>query len=267
MKNESIKLVSSDAKPSRLLQEHSAVRMRLAALINRKLTVERNLRHLAEAAQRLQDAQRAEQHAVAALNALGAVESSAMAAWSRDPSGPAPEPNVAKREDLQSNHRAAVAKAEAARGAEATIAADQQREAATLKALDPEIREAIVAVLIESTTPLLEEVKEMQASLARKQGRLNQAVNEAIEVARSTSTTPAMHGGNSAGLTLEQVSAMMTLPVLGQPVGSTGTMIGQLVESFRVAQPHSIETSTADVAAWKSLSTRLRSDPLAELEI
>lgn len=240
MKNGNIKLVVTDEAPSRLLEQHSAARLHLAQLIDRRLGIEDNLRQLAAAAKRLREAQAAEQNAIAAIDALSAVEAAAMTEWSRNPSGPEPEPDVAKRDELQAKHRTAVARATAARQAQVTIAADQQREAAALKVLEPAILEAIVEIIIESTAPLLEDLKESQVALASKQGRLNQAVQEAITVSRQT-----LQDG---------------------PVGSTGAMIANLIETFRTAATPAIETSAADVAAWRSLSTRLRADPLAKLE-
>ena len=65
MKNDSIKLVVTDTKESRLLQPTSEARLRLAQLITRRNSLEEKVRHLAETGGKLQEAADAERHAAA----------------------------------------------------------------------------------------------------------------------------------------------------------------------------------------------------------
>jgi hypothetical protein len=131
--------------------------------------------------------------------------------------------------------------AHAASSARSDIGASIQRESIGSHALEPAILETIVEIIIESTAPMVEDLKNAQIELALKQGRLNQAVQEAATIARSTPD--------------------------GMPAGSTGAMIASLIETFRATGAPAIETTAADVAAWRSLAARLRTDPLAVFEI
>ena len=237
MKN-NIRLVTDSEAPSRLLQKHSAARLHLAGLINRELTVESNLRHLGEAAQRLQEAQQAEQQAVADLNALNAAEATAMAAWSRDGSGAEPQPNVVKRDELQAKHRAAIAKAAAARGAQATIAADQQREAVSLKQVETEIALATVPVIIEAVEPLITDYEDSNRELAAKAAKISGAAEVITQIGHSIGSTDL---ARPAFVALEKLS-----------------------ERIRIAFARPAPAISDD--AWRALAAALKRDPLAELK-
>jgi hypothetical protein len=110
MKNGNIKLVSTDTGSSRLLQPTSEARLRLAKLIDRRLTIESKLRHLGDATAKLQEAADAEGNARAAFNALDSEETQAMAAWSKS-SGPKPVIDRTRREKLKADLEDAAASA------------------------------------------------------------------------------------------------------------------------------------------------------------
>jgi hypothetical protein len=63
MKNDSIKLVVTDTKQSRLLQPTSEARLRLAQLTTRRNSLEEKVRHLAETGGKLEEAAGSERHA------------------------------------------------------------------------------------------------------------------------------------------------------------------------------------------------------------
>jgi DNA repair exonuclease SbcCD ATPase subunit len=247
MKNtDNLRLVTTDA-PSRLLEKHSPARMHLADLINRKLRIESNLRHLGESAQRLQEAQTAQHDAVAAINALNAVESAAMAEWSRDGSGPMPELDVAKRDELQARHRGAVAKATAARQAAAAIAADQQRETAVLKQITDEIDLAIVPIIIEEVEPKIAAFKTAFAELAAKRAEIT-AASETI---------------NLIAFRLSQMASGQPNPEAGRPAF---VALEALNEAIRLAFAAPPPDATNHRAPWEGFSNALKRDPIAQFE-
>lgn len=177
MKN-NIRLVATDGAPSRLLQEHSPARMRLAKLINDRLSVEAKLRDLAEAMERLNKAQGAEAQAAAALANFEAQETAAMAEWSKSSqSSPMPVANPARRDDLLAAIRAASAQAESARAAAKIIEAEQTREQGLLARLEPQFAIAIAEVLAEAVEPLLGDFEAANKQLASKAARIQEAFN------------------------------------------------------------------------------------------
>jgi hypothetical protein len=141
MKKSEIRLSRQRRAERGVLQPTSEARLRLAKLIDRRLGIEDRLRGLAEAAQRLRDAQAAEGKATAALANFEAADTAAMAEWSKSPSSPMPVSNPGKRDELEAAIRWAGAQASAARKAEAANTAEQMRENAAAKALGPALRE------------------------------------------------------------------------------------------------------------------------------
>jgi DNA repair exonuclease SbcCD ATPase subunit len=246
MKSGNIRLVTDEA-PSRLLQKHSPARMHLADLINRKRRIESNLRNLAESAQRLQDAQFSEQEAVAAINALNAEESAAMAEWSRDGSGPMPEPDVAKRDELQAKHRGAVAKATAARQAAGAISADQQREMAALKQVTDQIDLAIVPIIIEEVEPKIAAFKTAFAELAAKRAEIT-AASETI---------------NLIAFRLSQIASGQPNPEAGRPAF---VALEALNETIRVAFAAPALDGINHRAPWEAFATALKRDLTIKFE-
>src|ERR1700722_2503538 len=174
MKNSTIRLVGGDA-PSRLLEQHSPARMALAKLITRKLGIEYRVRALAEAGAKLQEAADAERHAAAALGALDAEETRAMAAWSQAAEGPMPVFDRTRREKLEAEVHAAAAQAAAARKAAAANGAEQQRENATLKTLEPQFAVLIAEVISETVGPLMTDYEAANKVLASKAARIQEA--------------------------------------------------------------------------------------------
>jgi hypothetical protein len=234
-----LSVVENEA-PSRLLAEHSAARMHLAKLINSRLSIESKLRHLGESAHSLKEVQAEEQNAVGELNALNAAEAAAMTAWSRDPSGPVPEPDVVKREELEAKRRSATAKATAARQAEATISADIQRENAALAQVKAKIELAIVPVIVDEVEPLLADFEEANRILAAKAGK----IAEASEI-----ITQIGHGiGNSD---------------LARPAF---VCLEKLNERIRLAFARPAPDVTNHRAAWLAFAAELKRDPIAELK-
>jgi hypothetical protein len=161
--------------PSRLLQQHSESRMKLARLVNSKLAAEERVRHLVEAAAALREATDAEGNARAALAALDAERSQAMAAWSKDPSGPMPTFDRAKREKLKAALEDAAEQAAAARGAASSINDQHVREAADLKKIEESIELAVATVIIEEFEPKVAAFQAALRDLANKRAEISAA--------------------------------------------------------------------------------------------
>jgi hypothetical protein len=240
MKNTSnIRLVGGEA-PSRLLQKHSSARMHLADLINRKLSIESTLRHLSEAAQRLQDAQAAEGNATAALANFEAAETAAMADWSRSPSSPMPVGNPGKRDELEAAIRRASAQAAAARKADAANTAEQLRETAAAQAMEPQFAVVIAEIIDEEMAPLLAAFEADKASLAAKAARIQEGVEALTRLAHQVGADK----GRPAFVTLENLNT-------------------RLHAAFARLAP---DNTTGSLSKWLALIGRLRADPLAKLE-
>jgi hypothetical protein len=238
--NGNIRLVSGEA-PSRLLEQHSAARLHLAKLIDRKLTIESNLRHLADAATKLQEAADAEGNAAAALNALDAEEARAMATWSQASSGPMPVFDQSRRQELKSAVDAAAAQASAARKAAVENGAAQQREAAAAKALEPEFAAVIAQILDEEMSPLIADYQADAVALAAKAGRIMQGAEALTRIAHQVGDTSK---ARPAFVVLEKLNEKLRIAFSRPAADSTG----------------------ADLPKWMALAGRLRSDPLAKLE-
>jgi hypothetical protein len=234
-----IKLVVSDTGPSRLLQPTSEARLRLAALINRRLTIESKLRHLGEATAKLQEAADAEGNARAAFNALDSEETQAMAAWSKS-SGPKPVIDRTRREKLKADLEDAAASATAARNAASSIAAEQQREALALKALEAPFAVAVAEVLDEEMMPLLADFEAEKRTLAVQAARIQEGVEALTQLAHQVGAEK----GRPAFVVLEKMNARVQ------------TAFGRLMP----------DNTTGSVAKWLGLAARLRSDPLAKFE-
>lgn len=246
MKNDNIRLVPREA-PSLLIEKHSPARMHLAALINRKLSIESNLRHLSDAARVLQEAQTTEQDAAAAINALNSAETAAMYAYSRGDSEIEPEPDVAKRDELLAKHRGAVAKANAARQAAGTVAADQLRETAALKQITDQIDLAIVPIIIEEVTPKIDAFKVAFSELAAKRAEITEA-SEFI---------------NLIAFRLSQTASDRPTPEAGRPAF---VALEALNESIRVACGAPAPDAANRRAPWEAFAAELRRNPIAKYE-
>lgn len=239
MKN-NIRLVTGNEAPSRLLEQHSAARLRLAQLIDRRLGIEDNLRQLADAATKLREAQDAEGNAAAALNALDAEEARAMSDWSQKSSGPMPVFDQTRRQKLRTAVDAAAAQASAARKAAAANGAEQQRENSALKALEPQFAVTIAEILDEEMTPLLVDFDADKRALAAKAARIQEGVEALTQLAHQVG----VEKGRPAFVVLEKLNARVH------------TAFGRLAP----------DNSTGSLTKWLALAGRLRSDPLANLE-
>jgi hypothetical protein len=240
MKNGSLRVVAGKDEVSPLLQPQSPARIKLAQLINDRLTIESNLRHLAESAERLREAQRAEGQATAALANFEAAETAAMADWSRSPSSPMPVSNPGKRDELLAAIRTASAQAGAARKAEQANAAEQTRENGTLQRLVPQIDLAAVAVIVDEVDPLIRDFEEDNRALAAKAGKIAEAAEIITQIAHGT--------GN-----LDRARP-------------TFAALEKLNERIRVAFARPAPEIGSHRAAWSALAANLRSDPLAKLK-
>jgi hypothetical protein len=239
MKNGNIRLVTDEA-PSRMLEQQSEARQRLAKLIDRRLRVEENLRHLTDAATKLREAQDAEGNAAAALRSLDAEEARAMATWSQNSSGAMPVFDRTRREKLREALEAAGAQAAAARKAAVENGAEQQREHAALKALEPQFAIAIAEAIAESVGPLMLDFDAANRALASKAERIQAAFLTIRGVAESL--------GNSAA---------------ARPVYLINE---KLHERIRTMTDRAAPDGVNHGGAWMALAARLRSDPLATLE-
>jgi hypothetical protein len=163
-----------------------------------------------------------------------------MAAWSRDPESSEPEPDLAKREALESTLRSAAAKANAARQAEAAIHADIGREHAALTALKAPMHHAVAAVVAEEAlaAPLAELRQAVQAAML-KQERVRQAVSAIFEIA-----------GRG--------------PV--DEMRPTFKLAEQLDDDLRKAAAPPTPDGSPPFQAWMKLVEDLQRDPLAELQ-
>jgi hypothetical protein len=213
--------------------------MHLARLINEKLRRESALRHLAEAAQLLEEAQHAERDAIGALAALNAAEADAMARWSRG-EAPAPELDTAKRAKLEADQRAAVAKASAARQAASMNAAEQQREKAVLHRIETEIALAIVPVIVEAVDPLLADFEKANRELAAKAGKIAEAAETIAQIAHGIGD---LEVARPAFVTLEKLS-----------------------ERIRTTFARPAPDTANHRAAWLAHAAALKRDPIAELK-
>jgi hypothetical protein len=240
MKNENIKLVVNGGAPSRLLQEHSAARLRLAGLINDRLSIEDKLRAVAEAGAKLLEAADSERHATAALGALDAEEARAMSAWAQASDRPMPVFDQTRREKLRSAVDAAAAQASAARKAAAENGAAQLRLNTALKALEPQFAIAIAEVIAETVEPLMQDFDIANRALASKAARIQEAFVTIRGVAESL--------GNQA--------AARPVYVINE----------RLHERIRTMSDRAAPDGVNHAAAWSTLAGRLRADPLAELE-
>jgi len=238
MKN-TIRLVTNEAS-SRLLQPTSEARLRLAQLIDRRLGIEDSLRALAEAAERLIKVQGAEAEATSALAALEAAEASALSTWSKSPTTPMPISNPVRRDELLAAIRTAAAQASAARKAAAANGAEQQRDNAALRALEPGIAVAIAEILDEEMTPLLADFAADKRALAAKAARIQEGVEALTVLAHSVGVDK----GRLAFTVLEKLN-------------------GRKHTAFAPLAP---DTDTGSQAKWLALVGRLRADPLATLE-
>jgi hypothetical protein len=237
--NGNIRLVSGEA-PSRLLEQHSAARLHLAKLIDRKLTIESNLRHLGDAATKLQEAADAEGNAAAALNALDAEEARGMATWSQASSGPMPVFDRSRRQELKSAVDAAAAQASAARKAAVENGAQQQRELFALKGLEAHIALAIAEIISESAMPLLEDYEAANKMLAAKAAR--------IQEAREVITRIAERVGDRN---------------VARPVYA---VMEQLDAKIRTVSGRAAPDGANHRAVWEGYAAKLRSNPIATLE-
>lgn len=225
---------------SRLLAQHSEARLRLAQIINRKLSIERNLLHLSEAVAKLNEAADAEGNARAAYASLDAEESAAMTAWSKS-AGPKPVIDRTRRAKLKAELEDAAAQATAARNAASSIAAEQHRENLALKALEVPFALAIAEIIDEEMTPLLADFEVDKALLARKAARIQEGVEALTHLAHQVGADK----GRPAFVTLEKLN------------GRVHTAFGG-----RLAP----DNTTGSRAKWLALASKLRSDPLAKFE-
>jgi hypothetical protein len=240
MKNTSnIRIVGGQA-PSRLLQPTSEARLRLAKLIDRRLGLEDSLHALAEAGEVLIKVQGAEAEATAALAALEAAEAAAMGAWSQSPTTPMPISNPVRRDELLAAIRTAAAQASAARKAAAANGAEQQRDHAALKALEPLFAVTIAEIIDEQMTPLLADFAADKGALAAKAARIQEGVEALTVLAHSVGVDK----GRLAFTVLEKLN-------------------GRKHTAFAPLAP---DTDTGSQAKWLALVGRLRADPLATLE-
>jgi hypothetical protein len=241
MKNGSLRVVAGKDEVSPLLQPQSPARIKLAQLINDRLTIEAKLRDLAASAERLREAQRAEGQATAALANFEATETAAMAEWSRSPpSSPAPVSNPGKRDDLLAAIRTASAQAGAARKAEAANTAEQTRENEALQRLNPQTDLAVVAVIVDEVDPLIRDFEEANRALAAKAGKIAEAAEIITQIAHGTGN---LDRARPAFAALEKLN-----------------------ERIRVAFARPAPEIGSHRAAWSALAANLRSDPLAKLK-
>jgi len=239
MKNGNIKLVVTEGAPSRLLQEHSPARMQLAKLIDRRLGIEDRVRALAEAGAKLKEAADAEGHAAAALGALDAEETRIMSIWAQG-SGPMPVLDRTRRQKLEDAVHAAAAQAAAARKAAAANGAEQQRENATLKALEPQFAVLIAEVISETVDPLMSDYEATNKVLASKAARIQEAFT-----------------------TIRGIAEAVGNPTAARPAF---VIMEKLTEKIRTISGRAAPDGVNHGAAWMAFAARLRSDPIAELD-
>ena len=214
--------------------------MHLAKLINGRLSTERRLQDLDEAAKRLRETQASEQQALSELNVLNDAEAAAMAKWSRDPDGVEPQPDLTKREALEGRLRSATAKANSARHALGAIQSDQAREHATLAKQKLEIQHAVAAVIVdEALGASLDDLRQAVQVAVQKQERLRQAVQAVFTIAH--------HGG-----ALDDMKPVFDLA-------------SKLDDDLRKAVAPPPPDGSPAFASWMKLATELQKDPLAQL--
>jgi hypothetical protein len=239
MKNGTIKLATENGAPSRLLEKHSNARLQLAQLIARKLGIEDRVRALVEAGAKLKEAADAEGHAAAALSALDAEETRIMSTWSQG-SGPMPVFDQTRRQKLEGAVHAAAAQAAAARKAAAANGAEQQRENATLKALEPEFAVLFAEIILESVEPLISDFEATNKVLATKAARLQ-----------------------AAFMTMRGIAESVGNPSAARPAF---VIMEKLSEKLRTISGRAAPDDLNHAAAWMSYAAKLKSDPLAIFE-
>jgi hypothetical protein len=232
------KLVTDNSAPT---LERSQARQRLAALIAERTASENRLRALQEAGAKLREAADAERHAAAELAALDAEETQKMAAWSSQATpGPMPVFDQSRRQKLRAAVEAATAQAAAARKASVANGAEQAREVAAAKALEPAFSLAIAEIVAEAVDPLIDKF----AILNRELGVEASKIGEALEIVTQLAEGVGNH-------------------IAARPVYVVGEKLHAKLRSVSGRPAPDVENRRA---AWLSLAAKLRADPLAELE-
>jgi hypothetical protein len=234
-----IRLVTDDAAPKkqRILTE---VRALHSQTISKRESLEARMADLVASMARLQEAPDAEAAATAALNAIGAERAVEMERWSKRGTGPMPSFDPKPQQEAKAALDIAAEQAAAARSAAAALGEEYNRVAAELTALEPKLVAGVVAIMLESAEPIVEELRHLRADLVRKEDFLNQLVDIAGKTARPAGA--------------------------GIPVGNTGDAINGFIEIVRGALAPPFAHSGPAVTAWQSLAERLRTDALAELQ-
>jgi hypothetical protein len=162
-----------------------------------------------------------------------------MVAWSKS-SGPKPVIDRTRREKLKAELEDAAASATAARAAASSIAAEQQREAGALKALEPSFAVAVAEVLDEEMMPLLADFEAEKRTLAVQAARIQEGVEALTQLAHQVGAEK----GRPAFVVLEKMNARVQ------------TAFGRLMP----------DNTTGSLSKWLALAGRLRADPLAKFE-
>jgi hypothetical protein len=219
----------------------SDARQRLAAMLLERAAILASIEKLQAAMSKLAAAQTAAAQPEAALASLDAVETRAASEWAMaGADGPAPRGDTARREELRAQLAGARIAVEAAARAYADLAGAHAAESGKLARLAAPMKNVIAEILVETTGPMIAELKEENRKLHVKSERVKQSLAVLTGL-----------GGNGPG---------------NPPQPAFGDLVGRIGEALDTPGRDDGAASRS-FQAWNALILGLHSDASTELEI
>jgi hypothetical protein len=255
----------------------SAARAKLAETITARAEVDAKLASLQSSISRLNQQTAAVAPAQAALAAHDEAEDFAALRWARG-EGPRPEPDLSTRERLARELSAATASAASATRAQAVLVEQMTQEASKPADIAKWADAAVVEVLAETATPMIDDLETAAAELVVRIAGLRTAANTALDLAerrRPRVLTEVEHAmgtiGRGAGVAVQHVQqhedgtpheALVAVGKLTERLrpgvwdGIAKSIIGALA-----GQHEKIHAKVAEAAGlWRQFESELRED-------
>jgi hypothetical protein len=219
----------------------SDARQRLAAMLLERAAILASIEKLQAAMSKLVAAQTAAAQPEAALASLDAVETRAASEWAMaGADGPAPQGDTARREELRAQLAGARIAVEAAARAYTDLAGAHAAESGKLARLAAPMKGVIAEILVETTGPMIAELKEENRKLHVKSERVKQSLAVLTGI-----------GGGGPG---------------NPPQPAFGALVGRIAEALDTPA-RDAGVASRSFQAWNALILGLHSDASVELEI